>query len=808
MLYWPSRIDRYDIKNLIGGGGMGTLLLARDTNPNTNRLVALKLLNANLDSGDLRERFARESRALAALNHPNIVNIYDSGEYQGSPYIVMEYVRGESIAEQIKRKAPLSLGQKLKLMAELCAGLGHAHEAGMIHRDIKPANLMVDQHGRLKILDFGIARVSEGSFTRAGLQVTQFNVRIGTPGYMSPEQIETGEVDRRSDIFAVGAVFYELLSYSEAFSGASTRQIEDKVLQAQPAPLLSLVPDLDPEIAAIVARALEKDPARRYQDAGAFEEALEHQRWRLGRIDTPAPTVRPTPPPQNAGRKSRDSRAEVAFQRCLAYFREGAVDAARRFAMEALAEDPAHEGASAFLERLERQQPDRWPLARPSVPPSAPQPQPTAVGTWVEPSHRPVTPAPPTIVSPRKKTPASRPPGAAERYGRLWNRHRTGVLVVALLAVLAGIGVVLLRWLMVPSVPRQQLTISKPSGGTITANGIRCGTMGSDCTTTLAQEDAVVLETHADAGFMFTGYTGDCVPNGRTIMSSARTCGGTFEPLPVVPPTVVRTLTVTRPAGGTLLSAGIQCGTLGADCSADHPEGEQIRVFAKADAGFAFQGFTGDCDARGDLLMTAPRTCGATFVPRAAGGSAPPPPVSPADGGVVTRGPSADPEPNIPAPPPPIAEPDSPTVASGSPSGGGFGAPPIPTAATPPVAPPISPEVLAKDNLNVLVNQYCSAYERLDAAGIAKIFPRAPAGILEQFRQYKSAGCTVTGPPEFVMVDPEAGTATIRVGLKLTSEMRAGKSQPPQESVAEVKAVRPEPRGIWHIDTMVVRPKR
>src|SRR3954454_9082571 len=146
----PSQAGRYEIKSLIGRGGMGDLYLARD--PNTSRLVAIKLLNASLNSGDLRDRFAREARALAALNHPNIVTIYDYGEFQGSPFIVMEYVRGESLAEKIKRRAPLTVTQKLKLMEELCAGLGHAHEAGIIHRDIKPANLMVEQHGRLKIL--------------------------------------------------------------------------------------------------------------------------------------------------------------------------------------------------------------------------------------------------------------------------------------------------------------------------------------------------------------------------------------------------------------------------------------------------------------------------------------------------------------------------------------------------------------------------------------------------------------------------------------------------------------------------------
>ena len=167
-MHQPARISRYEIKTLIGAGGMGSLYLARDTNPNTNRLVALKLLNATLDSVELRERFGREARALAALNHPSIVDIYDSGEFRGSPFIVMEYVRGETLAEKIKRRAPMSLAQKLKLMTELCSGLAHAHEAGIIHRDIKPANLMVDQHGRLKILDFGIARMHEASMTRVG----------------------------------------------------------------------------------------------------------------------------------------------------------------------------------------------------------------------------------------------------------------------------------------------------------------------------------------------------------------------------------------------------------------------------------------------------------------------------------------------------------------------------------------------------------------------------------------------------------------------------------------------------------------
>ena len=280
----PSQIGRYQIKSLIGRGGMGDLYLALD--PNTNRLVALKLLNATLDSTELRERFAREARALAALNHPNIVNIYDTGEYDDAPFIVMEYVRGETLAEIIKRRAPMSVSQKLKLMTELCAGLAQAHDADIIHRDIKPANLMVDQQGRLKILDFGIARVAEDNRTRFG-PLTAVNMMIGTPGYMSPEQLEAGEVDHRSDIFAVGAVCYELLSNTEAFAGTDTRMVERRVLTGKPTPLATLVPGIDPEIDEIIQRALKKEPNKRYQDAATFEKALERVRARMGPDDAP-----------------------------------------------------------------------------------------------------------------------------------------------------------------------------------------------------------------------------------------------------------------------------------------------------------------------------------------------------------------------------------------------------------------------------------------------------------------------------------------------------------------------------------------
>ena len=361
----PSRIGRYEIKTSLGKGGMGSLYIARD--PNTGRLVAVKLLSAHLDSEELKVRFEVEAKALAQLNHPNIVDIYDSGQFRGSPFIVMEYVRGETLDEMIRRSAPLSQSLKLKLIAQLCAGLAHAHDAGVIHRDIKPANLMVeDRSQRLKIVDFGIARVTEG-LTRIG-KMTRLNMQIGTPGYMSPEQVEGEALDHRSDVFAVGVVLYELLTNTTAFPGNNTRQIEKKVLEEQPPALNTVVPDLDPAVQAIVDRALQKDPAQRYQSALEFAEALDSVHERLGKgVNEMRGNVRPspvTPGKLSPAPVAKGSRADVAFQRSQCAYTDGAVEAAKRFAVEALVEDAGHEAARAFLKKVD---PQRW------VPPPPPK---------------------------------------------------------------------------------------------------------------------------------------------------------------------------------------------------------------------------------------------------------------------------------------------------------------------------------------------------------------------------------------------------------------------------------------------------
>src|SRR5262245_8725340 len=259
-----TQIGRYEIQRRLGRGGMGTVYVAHD--PVLGRMVAIKVFAGDLDVPDARERFSREARAAAALNHPNIVTVYDFGEYGSQPYIVMEYVPGETMANLIRRKVAVSIADKLRWMQELCAGAGYAHQMSVIHRDIKPANLMIDRSGRLKILDFGIARM-------LGI-ASNTSVMIGTPGYMAPEQITGDPVDHRSDQFSIGVVFYELLAYAEPFPGDTLPAITHRILNEQPKALLGLAPDVTPEIVAIVEQALKKNINERFNDTETLRLAI------------------------------------------------------------------------------------------------------------------------------------------------------------------------------------------------------------------------------------------------------------------------------------------------------------------------------------------------------------------------------------------------------------------------------------------------------------------------------------------------------------------------------------------------------
>ncbi len=283
----PPTIGRYKVISRLGQGGMGSVYLATD--PAIDRMVAIKFLREGLDEPELRERFLREARAVGRLQHSNIVVIFDVGEDDGRPYIAMEYVQGSTLREVISRKDPVSLAQKLSWIEQLCAALAYAHKMGVVHRDIKPSNLVVDPQSNLKILDFGIARLLTSSNTQAGML-------IGTMNYMAPEQVLGAPIDHRADMFAVGAVCYELLSGRQAFPGGLQDGILLRVLHETPEPLAAISPDLDPDIIAIVERALQKEPAKRYQDLEEMRVAVSAVREKLGPSAIVVPGDSPAPP--------------------------------------------------------------------------------------------------------------------------------------------------------------------------------------------------------------------------------------------------------------------------------------------------------------------------------------------------------------------------------------------------------------------------------------------------------------------------------------------------------------------------------
>ena len=317
----PEAIDRYRVRERLGQGGMGALFLALD--PAIDRLVAIKVLR--VDNPDIRERFQREARLAARLQHPNIVTVYDVGEHDGQPFIAMEYIPGETLAELIRRRAPLDTRQRVELVIEICSGLAFAHKHGIVHRDIKPANLILSRDSNiLKILDFGIARAGESGLTQVGMV-------IGTPNYMSPEQVRGDAIDHRSDIFAVGLVLYELLVYRQAFEAETQPAVLMKILSDQPAPLAMLDPLVDAATATVVYKALAKNPDDRYQDLGAMKAELVRIVQRLeteasdGRtmmVPPPPPrgmqVVPTTPPPATGGAADRVTRHFAAIDAALA----------------------------------------------------------------------------------------------------------------------------------------------------------------------------------------------------------------------------------------------------------------------------------------------------------------------------------------------------------------------------------------------------------------------------------------------------------------------------------------------------------
>jgi len=266
-------LGRYEIKGVLGQGAMGLVYDGHD--PKLNRRVAIKTILTGKLSPEAAKmakvRFQREVRAVARLNHGNVVQVYDFGQEGELAYIVMEFIKGKELKDYFDRNERLDLATIYRLMTELLAALDFAHEANIIHRDVKPANVMIDANGHAKLTDFGVARFTE---PEGGDQMerTRVGTIIGTPSYMSPEQIQGQPLDRRTDVFSAGVILYQLLTFKKPFEGTQWA-LQKKIIEDDPV-LPSQLVEIPVELDRIVARALAKQPDRRYQSAREFADAI------------------------------------------------------------------------------------------------------------------------------------------------------------------------------------------------------------------------------------------------------------------------------------------------------------------------------------------------------------------------------------------------------------------------------------------------------------------------------------------------------------------------------------------------------
>ena len=274
-----TQLGPYEILSAIGAGGMGEVHRARDTR--LDRTVAIKILPDHLaDRAELRERFEREARTIASLNHAHICTLYDIGHQNGTDYLVMEYLEGETLAERLK-KGPLPLDQVLQYAIEISDALDKAHRKGITHRDLKPGNIMLTKSGT-KLLDFGLAKLKASStasplsqLPTANDNITAQGTILGTFQYMAPEQLEGKEADARTDIFAFGVLVYEMATGKKAFEGKSQASLIAKILDSDPPPISSLQPMTPPALDRVVKKCLAKEPDRRWQAASDLYDELK-----------------------------------------------------------------------------------------------------------------------------------------------------------------------------------------------------------------------------------------------------------------------------------------------------------------------------------------------------------------------------------------------------------------------------------------------------------------------------------------------------------------------------------------------------
>ena len=324
----PTVGGRYAVERVLGRGGMATVMLAEDVQ--LGRRVAIKRLSEAL-TGDaiFRERFLREARMAAQLSHPNIVAVFDVGEEDGVPYIVMECVEGETLADLMSRAGPLDSDRAVDLVLQACAGLEHAHAAGLVHRDVKPQNLLVRGDDTLKIADFGIARPLDAT------QLTLAGTVLGTAAYLAPEQALGEPVTAAADIYSLGAVTYELLAGRPPYTFESLEELTVKQREAPPPPIAGCSPQLQD----IVFRCLAADPDKRPTSAAAVAHELAQA--------SPEPATEPVQAPEETaatqvlGRPSRAIRVSRSQAAVAGVLGIAALAAGLAFGLTRGGDDPA-----------------------------------------------------------------------------------------------------------------------------------------------------------------------------------------------------------------------------------------------------------------------------------------------------------------------------------------------------------------------------------------------------------------------------------------------------------------------------------
>ena len=291
-----QKLGSYEIEEKIGAGGMGEVYRARD--PRLERTVAIKVLpERTADSSDIKERFQREAKAISSLNHPNICTLFDVGEEDGLDYLVMELLEGETLAERLT-KGPIATGELLKLAIQVADALDSAHRQGLIHRDLKPGNVMITRDGA-KLLDFGLAKLTVAETDPESLSgltltapLTVDGSIIGTMQYMAPEQLEGKEADARSDLFAFGALLYEMATGKRPFDGTSQASLIASVLKEEPPAVTTIQPMIPPMLDQAISQCLQKDPDNRWQTAGDLKRALLWVSEGGSQIGLPAPVAK------------------------------------------------------------------------------------------------------------------------------------------------------------------------------------------------------------------------------------------------------------------------------------------------------------------------------------------------------------------------------------------------------------------------------------------------------------------------------------------------------------------------------------